>query len=304
MRNIFIKILTEKADKDTYLIVGDLGFGIVEPFVEKYLGQFLNAGVAEQNMTGMAAGLALNGFKVFTYSIGNFNTTRCLEQIRNDICYHDLDVTIASVGPGFMYGSQGYSHHAVQDISLMGSLPNMKILLPGDSAEVEFVMDYAFKEKGPKYLRLGRNCEKMFHKNQEQIGKINSFNENNSEIALITVSTTLETAFLAAELLKKQGVNSNVFSCPIIDREFSENLRLKLSNYNYIFVIEEHINNLGFAALIRNAFDGQRKMIKSFGLERDSYKVVGNRDYLCGCHGINADNIAINIQKILKEEKI
>jgi transketolase len=305
MRNIFVKILTEKADKDTYLIIGDLGFGAIEPFAEKYPAQFLNAGVAEQNMTGMAAGLALTGFKVFTYSIGNFNTTRCLEQIRNDICYHNLDVTIVSVGPGFAYGSQGYSHHAVQDIALMGCLPNMKLLLPGDSREVEFAMDYIFREKGPKYLRLGKNCEKIFHQGFTEVKKINHFNaEEKGEIALITASTTMETAFSVAELLKKQGITSNVFSCPVIDSDFNENVRRELFDFDYVFIIEEHISNLGFAAFVRSAFDGQRKMIKSFGLKRDSCKIVGTRDYLCERHGISATSITNSIKKILSENNL
>ena len=173
MRNTFIKNVIEKADKDTYLMVGDLGYSVVEAFVKQYPKQFLNAGVAEQNMTGMAAGLALEGYKVFTYSIANFNTLRCIEQIRNDICYHNLDVTIVSVGGGFVYGSAGYSHHAVQDISMLGSLPNMTLLLPGDIEETEICMNYIFENKGPKYLRLGKNEEKILKHEANLIKKIN-----------------------------------------------------------------------------------------------------------------------------------
>ena len=307
MRNIFIKILTEKADRDTYLVIGDLGFGIVEPFVKKNPDRFLNAGVAEQNMTGMAAGLALSGFKVFTYSIGNFNTTRCLEQIRNDICYHDLDVTIVSVGPGFMYGSQGYSHHAGQDIALMGSLPNVKLLLPGDSREVEFVMDYIFREQGPKYLRLGRNCEKVFHQESQEVSKINRFGllaDKVGEVALVAASTTLENAFSVAGLLQEKGIAAEVFSCPIIDDDFSDNVRRALDGFKNVFVIEEHISSLGLAAFVRNAFDGREKMIKVFGLKRDSCKVVGNRDYLCEHHEISPSLVAASISKMLNKSRI
>lgn len=298
MRNTFIQKITEKADKNTFLIIGDLGYGVIEPFQRKHPKQFLNAGIAEQNMTGVAAGLALEGFKVFTYSIGNFNTTRCLEQIRNDVCYHNLDVTIVSVGAGLAYGSQGYSHHAVQDISMLGALPNMKLLLPGDPIETEFVMQYIFKEKGPKYLRLGRGAEKVFHSKNNKIKKINCFNPNEkSRIAMISVSTMLGEMIEVNKILKKYDIKSNMFSCPIIDSEFNKNIKKILENFDYIFTLEEHISDFGFNSLVNNAFNGEGKKIKSFGLKRDLCKVIGDREYLCGCHGIDAENIAKDIKK-------
>ncbi len=121
MRNALINWLIHKAEicDDIFLITGDLGYSVVEPFAEKYKCQFLNAGVAEQNMTGIAAGLALEGFRPYTYSIGIFPTFRCAEQIRNDIDYHNLPVVICAIGSGVAYGNLGYSHHAIQDLSLM-----------------------------------------------------------------------------------------------------------------------------------------------------------------------------------------
>ena len=155
MRNAFIKELIDIAEKDknVFLLVGDLGFSVVEPFAEKYPDRFLNCGVAEQNMTGIAAGLALEDYKVFTYSIANFNTLRCVEQIRNDICYHNLDVTVVSVGGGLSYGSLGYSHHAIQDIAIMGSMPNISLLLPGDPIETKWCVEYACRNNNPKLRR-------------------------------------------------------------------------------------------------------------------------------------------------------
>ena len=139
MRNSFIEELSKIAltDDKVFLIVGDLGFGVVEGFEEKYPDQFLNAGVAEQNMMGMAAGLASAGYKVFVYSIGNFPTFRCLEQIRNDVCYHSLNVTIVSIGAGLSYGPLGYSHHAIDDIGVMRALPGMTIYNPADPIETK-----------------------------------------------------------------------------------------------------------------------------------------------------------------------
>ena len=144
MRKIFIKQLVKAATKNKkiVLIVGDLGYGIVEPFKKKFPDRFFNAGVAEQSMAGLAAGLALKGFHVFIYSIANFPTFRCAEQIRNDIDYHNLSVTIVAVGSGLGYGNLGYSHHAIQDYALLRSFPNMIIASPSNNQEVEGTMNY------------------------------------------------------------------------------------------------------------------------------------------------------------------
>ena len=121
MRDVFIQRLSHLAETndDVFLITGDLGFGVLEDFENKFPNQFLNVGVSEQNMTGVATGMALDGYKVFTYSIANFTTLRCLEQIRNDACYHDVNVNVVSIGGGFGYGSLGMSHHATEDLSIM-----------------------------------------------------------------------------------------------------------------------------------------------------------------------------------------
>ena len=139
MRTAFIQELIRQARirPDIFLVVGDLGYSVVEPFMEEFPGRFLNAGVAEQNMTGVAAGLASEGYHVFTYSIANFPTIRCLEQIRNDVAYHRLPVTVVSVGAGLAYGNLGYSHHAVQDIAIMRTLPELTILSPADPGEAQ-----------------------------------------------------------------------------------------------------------------------------------------------------------------------
>lgn len=303
MRNTFIKNLTERADKNTFLVVGDVGYSVIEPFAEKYPKQFLNSGIAEQNMTGMAAGLAIEGYKVITYSIANFNTIRCLEQIRNDICYHNLDVTIASVGGGFVYGSAGYSHHAVQDIAMLGSLPNMTLLLPGDAKETDFCMDYVFKNKNPKYLRLGKNGEKSFYKENAVVKNINRFNSGNkSNIAIVSVGTILEISFELQKLLEDRNVYINIFSCPVIDTNFKKDIKLKLKEFDYIFTIEEHVSDFGFGSLIKSAFEEGNKKIKSFGTKRDMCKLVGGQSFLRGEHGIDAKNLCKEIIKFLKNK--
>src|SRR6266853_5058405 len=130
MRGAFFRALLEMAELDdrVHLIVGDLGFGVAEEFACRFPNRFLNAGVAEQNMTGIAAGMALSGKIVFTYSIANFPILRCLEQVRNDVCYHNANVKIVAVGGGLAYGALGASHHATEDLAILRSMPNMTVI--------------------------------------------------------------------------------------------------------------------------------------------------------------------------------
>ncbi len=302
MRTTFIKQLMARTTKNTFLMVGDVGYSVVEPFEEKYPNQYLNAGVAEQNMTGMAAGLALEGYKVITYSIANFNTIRPLEQIRNDICYHNLDVTIASVGGGFVYGSAGYSHHAVQDIAMLGSLPNMTLLLPADAKETAFCMDYIFDTTGPKYIRLGRNGEKSLHSEKSIISKINAVSvTKGATIAVVAVGTIASVALELQELLLKKNCIVNIYTCPVIDTDFKKGITKTLKNMEYIFTLEEHVVDFGFGSLVKNAFEGAKQKIYSFGVDRDMCKVVGSQTYLRNEHGLSAAHVSKKVIAILKK---
>ena len=148
MRNKFIDTLCKIAQKDNsiWLLCGDLGYSVLEPFEKSFPDRFINVGIAEQNMIGIAAGIASCGQRVFCYSIANFPTMRCLEQIRNDICYHNCDVTIVSVGAGFAYGNAGYSHYGLEDLSVLSVLPNMRVYTPADSYEVEWVTEKHMQE--------------------------------------------------------------------------------------------------------------------------------------------------------------
>ncbi|HRM26091.1 MAG TPA: hypothetical protein PKZ81_07620 [Clostridia bacterium] len=158
MRDTFVRTLITlaKNNPNIELFTGDLGFGVLKPFWEQLPDQFVNAGIAEQNMTAAAAGAAGEGKIVFTYSIGNFPTLRCLEQIRNDCAYHDANVKIVCVGGGFVYGSLGMSHQATEDIAVMRALPNVAVLCPGDPAEAEAATKAIAEYPGTCYLRLGR----------------------------------------------------------------------------------------------------------------------------------------------------
>src|SRR3954469_23330276 len=165
MRNAFIDELCSLAAShpNIALVVGDLGFSVVEPFADRFPERFINAGIAEQNMMGLAAGMASEGYHVFCYSIANCPPFRCAEQLRNDVDYHRPSVTAVSVGGGLSYGNLGYSHHAVQDYGLMRLMPNMLLAAPGDPLEVRACMRYLVDHPQPSYLRLGKAGEPIFH---------------------------------------------------------------------------------------------------------------------------------------------
>ncbi len=203
MRNAFIAELVDAArnGKNVALVVGDLGYKVVEPFADEFPHLFFNAGIAEQNMMGLAAGLASEGVHVFVYSIGNFPTFRCAEQIRNDVDYHKLSVTVVSVGGGLSYGNLGYSHHAVQDFALMRSMPNMLIAAPGDPMEVRGCFRYLINNPCPSYFRLGKAGEKNFHIDIPLIkpGKwlnIKNSNNNSNDKTILSTGTALELQFI------------------------------------------------------------------------------------------------------------
>ena len=304
MRNTFIKELINIAyrDESVFLLVGDLGFSVVEPFSGKFPERFLNCGVAEQNMTGIAAGLAIEGYKVFTYSIANFNTLRCLEQIRNDICYNNLDVTIVSVGGGLSYGSLGYSHHAIQDIAVMGSMPNISLLLPGDPIETKWCLEYASKNRNPKYLRLGKTGEENIHNESDILTRISCIRtERKSEIAIISTSNMLSTAKDVHDIIINKGINVDFYSVPIIDYSFEEEIIKISKKYSYIFTIEEHLNVLGFGSIVKKYLELENSRVISFGINHSLNKEVGSQNYLREIAGLNCTILSNKIISIYKQ---
>jgi len=293
MRNIFIKELVDLAEKDPdiFLIVGDLGFGVIEEFQNKFPERFLNVGVAEQNMIGVAAGLAKSGYKVFVYSIANFPTFRCLEQIRNDVVYHSLNVTVVAVGAGFTYGTAGYSHHAVEDLSIMRSLRNIKIFSPANSAEVKGSLRIIMDESGPSYIRLGKLMNlshDLLMINREPIQvKIGSTE------AIFVCGAILQDAILAANKVEKlSNKNFAIFSIPIVNPLFIPTKIL--SSFKKIFVVEEHTQNGGLGTAVMeyaSEIDSEVKIIR-LGIESLKPEVIGSQDYLKNIHEIDYIGLA------------
>jgi transketolase len=243
MRNAFAEAVTEIADENQELImlVGDIGNRLFNNFKEKHPRRFYNCGVAEAGMTGIAAGLASCGLQPITYTITPFNTLRCLEQIRLDVCYPDLPVIIVGTGSGLSYASLGATHHSMEDICILRSLPNMHVICPADIVEVKLALAEALRLKRPTYIRLGKKGEPGVHKKIPSfiIGKGITI-QNGDEIALLGVGNMLSVAMDTAKLLKVKGLSVRVISMHTVKPLDEELLKELFTNYLTIAVIEEH----------------------------------------------------------------
>ncbi len=252
MRNAFIDELVIHAEKNPNiaLVVGDLGFSVVEPFADRFPDRFVNAGVAEQNMAGLAAGMASEGYHVFIYSIANFPTFRCAEQIRNDIDYHKLSVTIVAVGGGLSYGNLGYSHHAIQDYAFMRSMPNMLIVSPGDPMEVRACMRYIIENPQPSYLRLGKAGEKNFHQCIPKVSPGKWLPVRHGDVNAETFLTTGSTLRLAHDLISSNSILSDraIYSLPMWGMSFKSSQAEQVARVSSVLTLEDHLIDGGFGS--------------------------------------------------------
>ena len=304
MRDTFVRTLVElaKKNRNIELVTGDLGFGVLKPFWEQCPDQFTNAGIAEQNMTSLAAGMALSGKIVFTYSIGNFPTLRCLEQIRNDCAYHNANVKIVCVGGGFSYGSLGMSHQATEDIAIMRALPNVSVFAPADLVEAEEITKAIVNYPGTCYLRLGRGGEKRIHDKIENfvIGKAIKIKDG-KDIAIFSTGAILDEVMIAYDDLVKKGLCPIVYSFPTIKPIDKETIAKIARECRTIFTVEEHNIIGGFGSAVSevvSALDKKKASIKMIGLDDIYSSTVGNQSYLREVSHISAQSI---IKYILEE---
>ncbi len=326
MRNTFIKALIEEAatDPSIMLLTGDLGYRVVEGFQEAYPQRYLNCGIAEQNMIEVAAGLALEGRKVFVYSIAGFPTLRCLEQIRTCLCYHDLDVTIICIGGGFAYGELGSTHHATEDIAAMRSLPNMQVLSPADPAETRVVARYCFDAPGPKYVRLNRGGERDlpgadaiegleaadFGAPLERVlrrpaGESEAENAE-LDVAFLATGAIAAEAAEASERLAEEGISSLLLTVPCIKPLDAETV-LSLGTWAKLLVsVEEHmlIGGLGSAiaqALASAGLSSEKPVapLLPIGIPDAFPGEVGSQRHLRHLFGMDAAGIVARVHEAL-----
>ena len=271
MRTAFINALLDIAarDEDVWLLNADLGYSVLEPFAAVFPDRYVNVGVAEQNMIGVAAGLAMTGRKVFVYSIGNFPTQRCLEQIRVDVCYHHAHVVVAAVGGGFSYGQQGYTHHAIEDISVMRSLPGMRVAAPADGHETTALVCAFVDEPGPAYLRLGRAGEPVYHEGPFSApisGPI--VVREGTDLAILSTGAILGEALRAADILAQSGVSARVVSVPLLKPFPDAALAGIVGDLDMVATVEEHSLIGGLRDTVAHLLLGQGREIRlaAFGV--------------------------------------
>lgn len=296
MRKAFINelITQSRVNKDIYLLVADVGYNLVEPFQQEFPDRFINVGIAEQAMIGISTGLALKGKQVFCYSLGNFPTLRCLEQIRNDVCYHNLPVTIVNSGAGLYYGSLGSSHHATEDIAVMRALPNMMVFSPCDPFEVfSITTDICNIYKCPSYLRLqGSNDVDCHNEIIERLGKV--------DLCIVATGAIMTEVVKASRVLESE-CSQVVISCntikPFPKIEFAK--KINKAKCRLIVTVEEHNLSGGLGSAVLEAISdmGLSTRVVRIGLQDKFCKEVGSQEYLRKLNDLDAKSIANTIRE-------
>lgn len=288
-----------KDNENLVFITGDLGYNAFENLQIKLGERFINSGVAEQSMIGIAAGLAVKGYKVFCYSIAPFIVYRCLEQIRNDVCFHNLPVFMVGNGGGYGYGIMGSSHHAISDLASISSLPNIKSWIPNTANDVNQITERIFYDSKPAYLRLGRSSLSL--KCNDLNYSFNIIENNNSSTTIIGLGPMLEKIILATRR-KKLNKLLNIMGCfklPLVEN--GAIIKILESTKNLI-IVEDHVEVGGLSQQISSFILKNKIIINNFinmsakGYPSDLY---GNEDFHHLDSKISIGDIEENILRIL-----
>jgi len=298
MREAFVRALTELAgdDPSVMLVNGDLGFGVLDDFVARFPDNYVNAGIAEQNMTALACGMALEGARAYTYSIANFPTLRCLEQLRNDVCYHAAPVTVVAVGGGFSYGPLGMSHFATEDLAVMRAMPGMTVVAPSDPWQ-SYELTRQLHDRGePAYLRIDKGHAGVAEGPLE-LGKIRLVREGEDAI-IFAIGAILGEAVAAADELGSIAV-ADVHTLKPLD---VPGICAAAQGKPIIVTLEEHsvVGGLG-SAIAETLLEGgvhPRRFVRLGLLDRFP-EMVGDQPYLRERHGLDRHSVATTIAEML-----
>ena len=306
MRAVFNKELLEiaKNDKRIHMVLADIGYGEIEPFRDTFPERYYNVGVAEQNMTGVACGIAMEGNIAVTYSIANFPTLRCLEQIRNDVCYHNANVKIVIIGGGVSYGALGMSHHSTEDLAIMRALPNIVVEVPCDNWEAIAATHAMIEHDGPFYYRCGYKGEKDIHSGpiDFKIGKANTVREG-SDITLMFCGPIGTEVVSAADELAKEGITCRIVSMHTIKPIDKDAILDAVKNTGGIVTVEEHniIGGLGAAVAEVLADEGvMPKKFKRMAFPDVNVAKIGGQKWIRDQYGLQARGIADTVRTLLK----
>lgn len=305
MRDRFVQTLCALAEEDprVTLITGDLGFGVLDSFRSKFGARYVNAGVAEQNMTLLAVGMALEGRVVFTYSIANFPTLRCLEMIRNDAAYHDVAVKVVAIGGGFSYGSLGISHHATEDLAIMRALPGVDVVAPGGILETEAATRAIAARPGTSYLRLDKDpgadgsAQEPF-----VLGRPRRLVAG-TDIVLLAIGGIVSEAVRAASLLAERGIQPSVYSVHSLRPLSASAICDIVREHPMVVTLEEHsvAGGLGSAILevLADAGVWPRQFVR-IGLQECFSSTVGSQQYLRKAYRLDAESIAARVSSAVE----
>jgi transketolase len=302
MRNAFADELTKLGDEDARIVMlsGDIGNRLFDKFKAEHPSRFFNCGVAEANMMGVAAGMAMNGLRPVAYTITPFVTTRCLEQIRTDVCYHEAPVTIVAVGAGLSYSGLGPTHHACEDISFLRSIPNMVVICPGDAFEVRAALRASMRQDRPVYIRMGKKGEPVVHAGpieNFQIGKAIPVSDG-KDVCLLSTGNMLPQAIEAAHKLKEQGISAQVVSFHTVKPLDEAYLKEAFDRFTLVATIEEHSLIGGFGAAVSEWLTDSRTTNQNFvrfGTPDAFFKKSGEQEYAREMLGLSAHQIAEKI---------
>lgn len=308
MRDRFVRTLHEcaKADPRLILVTGDLGFGVLTEYAKGLPSQFLNVGVAEQNMTSIATGLALEGRIAFTYSIANFPTLRCLEQIRNDAAYHDANVNIVSIGGGFSYGALGMSHHATEDLAIMRAIPQVTVVSPGCLWETEQATRALIANPGTGFLRLDKSDAGETGREGElfELGKPRLL-RTGEDVTILVTGGVLGEVLGAEKILSKQGIRCDVFSCHTLKPFRADPVLASIARTGRVVCVEEHIVTGGLAGLIaETCLDAgvSLRWFKKIGITGGFCTEVGSQAHLRRLYGLDTKSIVDSVQGWVRED--
>jgi transketolase len=304
VRTAFLETLFElaKADERIVFLTGDLGFSVIEPFAQALPKQFVNAGVAEQNMTAIAAGMALSGKIALTYSIANFPTLRCLEHIRNDVCYHEANVKVVAVGGGFAYGALGASHHATEELGVMRMMPGMTVVAPADPIEARLATRAIVAHPGPCYIRLGKAGEPNVHEGPVdfQLGRVIRLRDG-KDVTLISTGGMLKTAMGVAHRLAERRVEARVLSMHTLKPLDTEAVLAAARDTGVVITLEQHsiIGGLGSAVAEVLAEAGLPVKFKRIGIPSAFSPRVGSQQYLEEQNGLDEAGVLRGVEAVL-----
>jgi transketolase len=306
MRVVFINTLIEEArhNKDIWLVIGDVGFGLVEPFQKEFSDRFINVGIAEQNMIGVSAGLAIEGKTVFCYSLGSFGSARCYEQIRLDVCYRNTNVKIISGGSGLIFGYLGTTHHATEDISIMRALPNMIVLAPCSAIESKIATKAMIETKFPCYMSLSRAGDNIVHQTfpSDKIwnGSSSILKNGFDKVTIMGCGGIMSEVVEAGKALEKDGIDVEVVDFLTV-KPLDKYAVMHAAEKGMIFTVEEHNLDGGFGSAVAEVITDNNLSTRlvCIGIKNKFIEEVGTQAYLRKINGLDAEGIANRIKEVI-----